>query len=367
MTDTPNGPKIGISVSNFDDSTLRRVRQLGITNVHSSGGAGSSNSNFGRENQLPWTDETLGADVKALAAHGIKLGIKMITGFPNAIYGRPGRDEDIEKVIESVKCAGRLGIPVVEYNWYAHRIIEGYSYVEGRGGSEYHAFDYESIKDLPPLPEEGAHTADAMWDNITYFLKAVIPAAEEAGVKRVVVASSDSTIGLNHNPPDWGPQYLPVDEAHPLRPIEAYSLSKHVTESICRSFVDRGALEVQVIRPSHIVFPPEYPELRQRGDDVENYHVWCYVAPEDVASGFVLALEREDAPFDTFILVADDGLNVRPTLEMLDERLGHIPKLAKPEKYDRLSTASILDNDHARDMLGWRPKITWRDMLKAPD
>ena len=147
MTDTPNGPKLAISVANFEEATLRRVRQLGITNVHASGGAGSSDSNFGREHQLPWTEETLGADVKALEKHGIKLAIKMITGFPNAIYNRPGRDEDIEKVIESIKVAGRLEIPVVEYNWYAHRIIEGYSYVEGRGGAKYHHFDYESIKD----------------------------------------------------------------------------------------------------------------------------------------------------------------------------------------------------------------------------
>ena len=183
MTDLPDGPKIGISVADFSDATLRRVRQLGITTVHSSGGAGSSNTNFGRENQLPWTLDGLGADVRALEKHGIKMGIKMITGFPKAIYGKPDRDEQIEKVIESVRVAGQLGIPVVEYNWYAHRIIEGYYYVEGRGGSEYHAFDYEKIKDLPPLPEEGAHTADEMWDNITYFLRAVIPAAEESGVR----------------------------------------------------------------------------------------------------------------------------------------------------------------------------------------
>ena len=71
MTDTANGPKLAISISDFSDSTLRRVRQLGITNVHSSGGAGSSDSNFGREHQLPWTEESLGADVKALSAHGI--------------------------------------------------------------------------------------------------------------------------------------------------------------------------------------------------------------------------------------------------------------------------------------------------------
>lgn len=183
MTDTPNGPKLAISIANFEEATLRRVRQLGITNIHSSGGAGSSNSNFGRENQLPWTEAKLGADVKALEKHGIKMAIKMITGFPNAIYNRPGRDEDIEKVIESIRVAGRLEIPVVEYNWYAHRIVEGYSYVEGRGGAQYHHFDYQSIKDLPPLPEEGSHTMDEMWDNITYFLKAIIPAAEEAGVR----------------------------------------------------------------------------------------------------------------------------------------------------------------------------------------
>ncbi|HCI85803.1 MAG TPA: hypothetical protein DHV68_03045 [Dehalococcoidia bacterium] len=183
MTDTPKGPKLCISVADYSDATLRRVRQLGITNIHSSGGAGSSNSNFGREHQLAWTEEGLGADIKALERHGIKMDIKMITGFPNAIYGRPGRDEEIEKVIESIRVAGRLEIPVVEYNWYAHRITEGYFYVEGRGGSEYHAFDYEKIKDLPPLSEEGAHTADAMWDNITYFLNAVIPVAEETGVR----------------------------------------------------------------------------------------------------------------------------------------------------------------------------------------
>src|SRR5207237_8721671 len=42
---------------------------------------------------------------------------------------------------------------------------------------------YERMKDLPPLPDEGAHTLDEMWANITYFLKAVVPEAEKAGVR----------------------------------------------------------------------------------------------------------------------------------------------------------------------------------------
>jgi mannonate dehydratase len=45
------------------------------------------------------------------------------------------------------------------------------------------SFDYEKVKDLPPLPEEGAHSIDEMWANVTYFLKAVVPVAEESDVR----------------------------------------------------------------------------------------------------------------------------------------------------------------------------------------
>jgi mannonate dehydratase len=149
---------------------MRRVKQLGIDHVCMSC-------------RVPWTDEDLKHRMDRLASAGLKLSNMMFDGFPNAVYGRSGRDEDIAKVQESIRVAGRAGLPVMEYNFYAHRIIEGYYQEEGRGGSALTAFDYERIKDLPPLPEEGAHTLDEMWANITYYLKAVIPVAEEAGVR----------------------------------------------------------------------------------------------------------------------------------------------------------------------------------------
>ena len=121
--------------------------------------------------------------MERLKANGLTLANLMIVGFPNAIYNRPGKDEDIEKVIQSIKAAGRAGLPVVEYNWYAHRAMEGYFEETGRAGAGWTGFDLQRMKDLPPLPEEGAHTLDEMWTNITYFLKAVVPEAEKAGVR----------------------------------------------------------------------------------------------------------------------------------------------------------------------------------------
>jgi mannonate dehydratase len=76
-----------------------------------------------------------------------------------------------------------VGLPVVEYNWYAHRAMEGYFEETGRAGAGWTGFDYERMKGLPPLEDEGAHTLDEMWTNITYFLKAVVPEAEKAGVR----------------------------------------------------------------------------------------------------------------------------------------------------------------------------------------
>ena len=118
-----------------------------------------------------------------LKAGGLNLGNMMISGFPNTIYGKTGRDEEIQKVIQSVQAAGRAGLPVIEYNFYAHRAMEGYYEETGRAGAGHTAFDYDRMKNLPPLPEEGAHTLDEMWKNITYFLAAVIPVAEKSGVR----------------------------------------------------------------------------------------------------------------------------------------------------------------------------------------
>jgi nucleoside-diphosphate-sugar epimerase len=192
---------------------------------------------------------------------------------------------------------------------------------------------------------------------------AVLQAAEEAGVRRVVVASSDSVVGFHYNPPDWKPQYLPIDEGHPLRPSEFYSLSKQVTETICRSYAERGRLEVVVIRPTHIVFPPEYPELEARGSDLMNYHLWTYVAPEDVARAFQLALALRAVRYERFFISAADGLNTRPTLELLRERYGFLPEIRRPELYERLPTASVLDGSRAREVLGFEPSKDWRQML----
>jgi mannonate dehydratase len=145
---------------------------------------------------IPWSEDRLRAPIERFRAAGLSVANLMISGFPNALYGRPGRDEEIEKVKASIRAAGRAGVPVVEYNFYAHRLTEGYYEEPGRGGAGMTAYDYDRAKELPPLPEVGAHTLEAMWANITYFLKAVVPVAEGAGV-RLALHPNDPPVPLS--------------------------------------------------------------------------------------------------------------------------------------------------------------------------
>ena len=167
----PNTPKITLWLQDLEEATLRRVRQLGVTYVCMGGP------------QLPWTEAEIRSRKEKLKTYGMDLFLMMFSGFPNAIYGRPGRDEDIDKVLQSIRASAKAGLPVMEYNFYAHRAVEGYYVEEGRGGAGLTAFDYSKIKGLPPLPDEGAHSLDEMWKNATYFLKAVVPEAQKHGVR----------------------------------------------------------------------------------------------------------------------------------------------------------------------------------------
>jgi mannonate dehydratase len=165
-------PKICLGVNpSLDDAGMRKIKQIGVDYVLMGGPP------------IPWTETDLRERLNRFKAGGLTIINMMISGFPKTIYGKPGRDEEIEKVIQSIRAAGKVGLPVIEYNFYAHRIVEGYYEELGRAGAGMTAFDYDRIKDLPPLPDIGAWTLDQMWTNITYFLKAVVPEAEKAGVR----------------------------------------------------------------------------------------------------------------------------------------------------------------------------------------
>ncbi|MEC9293047.1 MAG: mannonate dehydratase [Chloroflexota bacterium] len=173
--ESPDTPTLTLFLQNLENRSLRRVKQLGVTGVSMAG--------LDTGGLETWTDHNLKRHIERAASADLQLRNVMFNPSPRVRFGEPGRDEDIETINRAIQIAGRQGLPVMEYNFYAHRIVEGYRVVAGRGGSGLMDFNYERVKNLPPLVGESEHSLSDMWDNVTYFLKAVIPVAAEANVR----------------------------------------------------------------------------------------------------------------------------------------------------------------------------------------
>ena len=132
-----------------------------------------------------WDLESLQATVKAYEAKGLQFCV--VEGPPTlgsrTKLALDGRDEEISNFIKFMHNLGKVGVKVICYNWMPEigwfRTTNDRA---SRGGSLVTGFDIEASRTLPINRYEREFTADEMWDNLAYFMKAVVPEAEKAGV-----------------------------------------------------------------------------------------------------------------------------------------------------------------------------------------
>lgn len=207
----------------------------------------------------------------------------------------------------------------------------------------------------------------------------VLSAAEEAGVRRVVLCSSDSVAGFTvMSGAMLAPRYAPVDAAHPLQASDPYALSKVLGEQLGRAFVARGKLEVIALRPVFVLYPEMYGEVRARAQDPARYKgpavggpssagggpLWHYVDPRDAARAFRLALEAPRLPvFEGVYVCATSTLAPEPTLERLERYVGRGVEVRRPAVYARNPRAPLYDLGHARDLIGFEAAHDLRHVL----
>jgi mannonate dehydratase len=189
--------------SNIDDQTLQFLRQLGVGNLimHFPDLPGESS----------WEFRDLLMLRTRIEAAGLKLAA--IENFPTSFYdkimrGLPRRDEQIDNVRKTIRNLGRAGIRIMGYHFMLNSVWRTEYSPRGRGGARVTIYDHELVKDAP-VGEIGCFDDETVWANLTYFLKGIIPVAEEEGV----------VMGLH---PDDPPVPEIAGVARIIRSIEAY-------------------------------------------------------------------------------------------------------------------------------------------------
>ena len=166
------------------ESTLTLLAALGVNHICS--GVPS------RKFDEAWSVDGLTRLRRAVEAHGIALEAVPLplesapikkAAFPEILLAKdPERDQALESICQMIRNAGKAGIPMVKYNLTFLGVVRTGD-VAGRGGARYKDFEYAKTHPEAEVTEAGQVTQEIYWDRITYFLKKVVPVAEEAKVK----------------------------------------------------------------------------------------------------------------------------------------------------------------------------------------
>lgn len=194
--------KIGKELGDVAETTLRFMRQIGVevvgmpTSWNTTPGTRPTTrplvpaTQHGTVGPQPaaWDEEELHRIKAQIEQFGLQAIQANLPLSGNILMGHDGRDADLAVVQRNITLAGKFGLQTLTYNFTALRASEGYGALPsgGRGGAHLRDFDHRRIADLPPLPDVGEHTHQAMWERIEYFLRRVLPVAENAGVRLAV-------------------------------------------------------------------------------------------------------------------------------------------------------------------------------------
>lgn len=178
-----------VALGQFSELTHERLtfaRQIGVSGVQ-------MNTPLLPDEKGYWEYEDLRRLRERCESYGLRL--EALENVPRWFYlkamlGLPGRDEQIENYRTTIRNLGRAGIPLLGYHWMPNGVWRTPN-VSGRGGATVTAFDSAKIDAAPLMAGEreldilnGQRvSAEAMWANYAYFMQAVLPVAEEAGVR----------------------------------------------------------------------------------------------------------------------------------------------------------------------------------------
>jgi len=222
-----------------------------------------------------------------------------------------------------------------------------------------HEADPDAVIHVAAIPVPTNDPGTRVFENNTMSTYNVLVAAGRADAE-VVWTSSESAYGTVFARETWLPDYLPVDEEHPLRPEDPYGTSKVAGEEIAKMTSRRYGVPVTSIRPSTINYPGRYytPDQRARYEEggALSGNLWSYVDVRDVVSMVEAALAADYDGHEAFLAVADETYLDRPLAPAIEAAAGRLP-----EECDLDGQRAGLSNEKAREVLGWEPEHTWRE------
>src|SRR5918999_2900355 len=221
----------------------------------------------------------------------------------------------------------------------------------------------EGVVHAAAIPEPTRNPPHVVFQNNLMATFNTIEAAIRFGVSRFVNISSETVPGFFFPERSFLPDYVPVDEEHPVRPQDPYATAKFFGELLMDGAIRRSDIRCISIRPSWVQHEGNYernlgPQVRDASVLSPNF--WSYIDVYDLADAMVLAAESDLAGHEVFYIASPDNVGGRPFEAAVREHYGEQVEVKTPLPREDCSGISI---EKARRMLGYDPKRSWRDYL----
>lgn len=203
-------------------------------------------------------------------------------------------------------------------------------------------------------------------DNTTFAANTVgtynvIEAAMKLGVRKVIVASSETTYGVCFAEGDKDYHAFPLDEDYDSDPMDSYGLSKVVNEKTARAFAMRYGADIYALRIGNVIEPHEYANFTGYLDNPmsRKRNAWSYIDARDLGEIVHLCIQKDGLGYQVFNAVNNTITADLPTEEFLKKYAPNTP-VTRPMG----PREAPLSNRKIREVLGFKEAHDWRNYVR---
>lgn len=213
---------------------------------------------------------------------------------------------------------------------------------------------YDGVIHFAAIPRPQMHPNVEVWRVNTTTTYNVLEACGLLGIRKAVVASSESSYGICFANTFFAPRYLPVDEAHPQLPEDTYGLTKVVNEATAAMFHRRDGTQILSFRIGNVLEPEDHAVIRARAATHPEDRLrilWSYIDARDLAEACRLGLVRDGLGCEPLNIAADESSSALPARELIARFMPGVTDLRGPFA----GRESFVCNRRAKAVLGWQP------------
>lgn len=220
----------------------------------------------------------------------------------------------------------------------------------------------DAVVHLGNIPTDVRNTSQAIFENNMIVNFNILEACKDLKIPKLVWASSETVLGYPFKPEDLS--YLPVDEEHPTIVKSSYAMAKRLTENLSQMFNKLANTQVVALRFANMYEPDEYEKIpimhwSEEGQrDAQKKNAWAYCDVRDAARACLLAIEKDDLGFEIFHITAPDTIFPETSKELVDRFFPNVTLKTPIEGHQ-----TLMSYDKAKQILGYEPRHTWRDVL----